>query len=344
MRGTRLACLRLLAAVLVVAALGGGCATDETVISQARSFHTQLAPAVVDETEDAVLTAYLQQVGDRVLVAAADLYKQGYVPKSSDGKDNRWMFSKEMKFHFVNSKTLNAFTTGGEHMYIYSELFVKAGNEAELAAVMAHEFAHVYARHVQQGMDRQLVATGVALGAGAAGYALADEDNREKYAAYGAGSAMLIGQFVGMGYTRKDEDEADKLGFQMYVRAGYPPEQFADFFKRMIDMGYDKAPAMLSDHPTLASRVESTKRRIGELPPDSGRWLRPPVADAARFSQLQARAKALAKTMPDDKSLEQTQELLAAMPRSCLTPAVHEDQFRAEMHVRQRMGQQVPAK
>ena len=61
-------------------------------------------------------------------------------PKSHfTDEDRDWMFSKKMEFHFVNSKTLNAFTTGGEHMYIYNELFKQCKSEDELAAVMRRQ-------------------------------------------------------------------------------------------------------------------------------------------------------------------------------------------------------------
>ena len=53
------------------------------------------------------------------------------------------------------------------------------------------------------------------------------------------------------------------------------------------------------------------------------------MADAAKFAALQGRARQLATQMPDDKSLQNTQKLLAAMPRSCLTPAILPDQKRA---------------
>src|SRR5262245_47147346 len=138
---------------------------------------------------------------------------------------------KDMKFHFVNSKTLNAFTTGGEHMYIYTALFEQCRSEDELAAVMAHEYGHVYARHVMQGTNRQLpLLVGGALLGGAAGYALAGKDNRAAGASIGAGVGAAGGQFANMGFTREDENEADKLGFYFYTRAGWDPKKFDDFF------------------------------------------------------------------------------------------------------------------
>ena len=69
-----------------------------------------------------------------------------------------------------------------------------------------------------------------------------------------------------MGFTRGDEAEADAVGFHFYYHAGWDPTQFDHFFKTMIALGYDKTPAIQSDHPTLASRVEASEKRIKELP------------------------------------------------------------------------------
>src|SRR5262245_47308983 len=118
-----------------------GCASDRSVISQANQEHNALKPAVMNDEE---LSTYLQSIGDRIIVAATEVDGQHFRPKAHREEDNAWMFGQGMKFHFVNSKTLNAFTTGGEHMYIYNELFQKCRSEDELAAVMAHEYAHVY--------------------------------------------------------------------------------------------------------------------------------------------------------------------------------------------------------
>src|SRR5262249_46340122 len=99
--------------ILLVALCGVGCATDKAVISQAAQMHQTLAPAVMNDQQ---LTNYLQQIGDRIIDSAKELDKEHFGPSSHTKEDSAWMFSNGMKFHFVNSKTLNAFTTGGEHM------------------------------------------------------------------------------------------------------------------------------------------------------------------------------------------------------------------------------------
>jgi hypothetical protein len=101
----------------------------------------------------------------------------------------------------------------------------------------------------------------------------------------------------------------------------------------MIDKGYDKGPEFLSDHPSLANRVRDAKERAAKLGPDADRFRERPVAGGAAFERLQRRAEEVGRSMPDDKTLEQTQELLQALPRSCLTPAVKEDQKEARRNL-----------
>jgi predicted Zn-dependent protease len=314
--------------------LAGGCASDRSVISQANQFHSGIEPAVM---EDEQLSSYLQSVGDRIIDAARELDQQHYGPEAHRNEDSAWMFSKDMQFHFVNSKTLNAFTTGGEHMYIYNELFQQAKSEDELAAVMAHEFAHVYGRHVQKGMNRQMYTLGAAALAGGGAYLAGGEEHGTEYAGYAASAALVGGQLFGMGFTRKDEAEADQLGFDFYVRAGWDPDKFPDFFRTMIDKGYDTESDFLSDHPTLKSRVEAAEARADELPANATEWRRKPVADEKEFEALQKRARKLGKKMPNDQSLSGAQELLAAMPRSCLTPLEPEDQKKAQARILKRV-------
>src|SRR4051812_17690549 len=328
--------LSLLAVTLLLLA-ATGCANDKKVMAVADQMHTGLEPAVMHDPE---LSAYLQKVGERIIESARELDKQGYGPeshKSDKSGENAWMFSDKMHFYFVNSKTLNAFTTGGEHMYIYNELFEQCKTEDELAAVMAHEYGHVYARHVKKGMDRQLgqnVGTGVAaVGGGIAGFLLGGLGTGISAASSTASVTKTAGKFVGMGYTRGDEDEADKIGFAFYTRAGWDPEHFADFFKHMIEAGYDKTPEMMSDPPKLAPRVANTDKRLAKLPADAAQWRSPPINDAQQFAALQLRAAQLAGSSPNDQNMQQAQTLLASFP-SCVAPTDQPAQKQARKKVK----------
>lgn len=331
-----------IAAVIVLGlscSLGGvGCATDKAVVAQANQFHTGLQKAVMD---DPALSRYIQTVGDRILEAARTLNQQGYKPKSKHDENNQWMFSERVQFHFVNSKTLNAFTTGGEHMYLYNELFQRCKTEDELAAVMCHEYGHVFGRHIHNGMNRQIATM---LGAGAvaaAGYAAGGQEHGTQYAGYGAGLGMLAGQLVNAGFSRGDEEEADKLGFDIYVRAGWDPERFGDFFRTMVEQEAKKggggAPAFMSTHPSSVSRVQAAERRAKEWEAKGKDFRRPAVAAGRQFRALQERAEEVGRRTPTDETLANAKELLAALPQSCLLPdEPHPQEVQA---ARQRMTQ-----
>ncbi len=321
---------RFTAVVTVVGLLWvvGGCAGDKQVISQASGAHGQIKPAVMTDRQ---LSAYLQQVGDRVIAAAQKATNENpdFAPSAHrKGEDTSWMF-KNIEFHLVNSETLNAFTTGGNHVYIYSSLMEKCETEDELAAVVAHEYAHIYCRHVQGGMRRQQATLAGAAAAGVAGAAVGYSQNKAEgalqYGTVGAGVGMLAGQYLGMGYTREDEAEADKYGFRFYVRAGWDPQKFGNFFQRMADMGLDTTNESMSDHPSLKSRVAWSKKAASELSPNAKSYRRAPIADAAEFSQLRKRAIAVGKQMPSDKTLASAQELLAAFS-SCVAPVDQPEQ------------------
>jgi predicted Zn-dependent protease len=316
--------LKLLIVLFIAAgftSLLGGCASDRAVVQQANEVDQTLEKAVIHDPQ---IESYFQRLGARILNGA-----KAYDPENASKSENAWMY-KDLQLHLVNSKTLNAFTTGGNHMYIYNQLFQDAKSEDELAAVMSHEYAHINRRHVQQGMNRQYALMGVAAAAGAAGYGLGGKEKGSEYAGIGAGVGGVAAQFIGMGYTRKDEAQADEYGFHFYSKAGWDPNRFGDFFQSMIDKGYDKGPDYLSDHPSLKSRLDLARQRARQLPSNADQWRRPPIASDTEFRRLQERAREIGTHTPTDESLKQVQKLLTAMPRSCLTPAIRPDQKEAE--------------
>ena len=194
---------RLLLGFLALAGLGTagvGCATDQQVISQANNVHSQLEPTVVNDPQ---LNAYVQQVGDRVVAAARQMHAEGGIKDAEP-----WMF-EDVQFHLVASPTLNAFTTGGQHVYLYSQLFEESETEDSFAAVVGHEFGHIIGRHVHESMNNQYLALGAAGAAALAGAALAEDGKRTQTAATVGGLTLAGGQIVGLSFGRNNEREAD---------------------------------------------------------------------------------------------------------------------------------------
>jgi predicted Zn-dependent protease len=326
----RPAVLRASVAAVVTSALfvAGGCASDQKTISNAVAANDQLQPAIIN---DPALSGYIQQLGNRIVASAKWYDAQGQGPSTHKKGDNAWMFSDRMKFHLVNSKTVNAFTTGGEHMYVYTALFQMCQSEDELAAVMAHEFAHVYSRHVQKGTNRKTGMEVFAYGAAGAGYLYGGSANGASYADTAQKGAASLANFAGLSFTRGDEAQADEWGFKFYAHAGWDPDHFKDFFQRMIDAGYDTTPAYASDHPTLASRVVAAKKNAADWarahPGDPMR--QPEIADAAKFAQIKQQTAALCATLPDDSQTKKAQQLLASFS-SCVAPVDQPEQAAAK--------------
>jgi predicted Zn-dependent protease len=321
--------------------LGTGCvASDKSTIQQASAFDSGLKPA---EIRDAQVNPYLQQIGNRIVMAAKQMDAQGVGPKTHFAKGDRsWMF-QDLHWELVNSKTINAFTTGGHYVYVYDALYQMCKTEDELAAVLAHEYGHIYCRHVQKGTGHREALAALALAAGGAGYAYGGSANGSQDAKAAMSLAQQGGGFLEMGFTRGDEAQADEYGFLFYTKAGWPPEHFADFFKDMIAAGYDTKSAITSDHPTLASRVEAANKRVAALDRDKVNALRQPdIATQQQFDQNKHSAIAASKGMPDDQHVLQAKNLLQALPRSCWVPYEPDDQKEAQQKIIDAAKQQQP--
>ena len=151
--------------------------------------------------EDQAVQDYVQKVGSKVA-------------KNSHLAD--WDF----KFIVVDDEAVNAFTTGGEYVYVHRGLLAHLNTEAELASVLGHELAHVTARHVARrqtkGILASVLATGAAIATGSS--AIAQLAN--------IGATAWI-----QGYGREAEMEADRLGLEYAAKSGYRPEAMQETFK-----------------------------------------------------------------------------------------------------------------
>src|SRR5882672_12870269 len=136
-------------ALLILLALVAGCGArtspgDQSLIAQADALHRAFAPAIVN---DPPLRGYLQQISARLLAAARDVAKEQSLAQSGDGND--WMFSRDVQFHVAQCGVPNAFTTGGNHVYVLVGALERCQSEDELAAAFAHAYTHTLLRHIQ---------------------------------------------------------------------------------------------------------------------------------------------------------------------------------------------------
>lgn len=161
----------------------------------------------------------------------------------------------QWRFHLVGKDIPNAFALPGGYVFVYEGLFQYARNEDQVAAVVAHEIAHVLARH---GAERMSVATATQLGAGLAGTAL----NLPPTTMQAFGIAANYG--VIMPYSRAQESEADRIGLILAAQAGYPPEAAIELWRNMMQAPGAKPPAFLSTHPSDQQRIADIQKHLPE--------------------------------------------------------------------------------
>lgn len=173
----------------------------------------------------------------------------GRIAQVADLPDPKWEFVL-----FDKPDTVNAFALPGGKVGIYSGILPITKTEAGLATVMAHEVAHVAARHgserISQGLLLQL--GGVALAQAAS--SKPETTQQIIHAAYGIGGTVG----VMLPHSRNQELEADEIGLLYMARAGYDPKEAVEFWKRFGAYNAQqgrKQVAFLSTHPLDEKRV-----------------------------------------------------------------------------------------
>ncbi len=175
---------------------------------------------------------------------------------------------KSPYFFIVKSKEINAFAGPGGYIGINTQLILTTDNESELAAVMAHEIAHVRLHHLYSMLDHQKQMRIPMLASLLASAALGALNPT---IGIGAMMASMSGfNQDNINFTRSKEKEADRIGIDMLIKAGFNPKGMATFFQKMQEnMRYyytANIPAILRTHPLDEERIAEAENRISRLP------------------------------------------------------------------------------
>ncbi len=208
---------------------------------------------------DPVITEYVNRIGQNIV-------------RNSDAQ-------VPFTFKVIDSDVVNAFSLPGGFVYINSGTILAADEEAELAGVMAHEIAHVCARHATRQMTRSQYA-GIAtipliFVGGGLGYAV--------YEASGLGLPIAF-----MSFQRGFEAEADYLGLQYDYKTGYDPQAFISFFEK-VEAQEKRKPGFMdktfASHPQTPDRIEASQKEISTILPARPEY----IVDTSEFEDVKAR-------------------------------------------------------
>ncbi len=183
----------------------------------------------------------------------------------------------------IDSDEINAFALPGGFFYVNSGLIIRAQEESELAGVMAHEIAHVAARHGTCQATKGNIAQIASIPAMIfipytwAGYAMYQ----------GLNFAIPL---TFLKFSRDAERQADFLGLQYMYKAGYDPNSYVTFFER-IQADEKRRPGTIgkafSTHPPTPERIESTQKEIARILPARQEY----VVTSSEFDSVKSRLR-----------------------------------------------------
>lgn len=175
---------------------------------------------------------------------------------SSVGRD---LPEAEWEFVLIEDNSINAFALPGGKVGVHTGLFSIVEKEDDLAFVMAHEIAHITARHANQRISAQTLFAGIGLALAAGTGDMDSGDRNLLLGLYGLGSTVG----VSLPYSRLQEREADRIGILYAARAGYDPRRAIVFMEKM-DSSAGGLHEYLSTHPAGKTRIENIEKYLDE--------------------------------------------------------------------------------
>lgn len=191
------------------------------------------------------LTAYLERVGAGIVA-------------QNDGVRRPFL---DYRFAVLAADEVNAFACPGGLILVTKGLLANTKNEEEVAAVLAHEIAHVTLRHGVAAIQQANLASAFTyLGAGTAQAALSQEDLNKLTDLFDDSVGDIVQTLVTSGYSRDAELAADRLGREFLLGAGYDPQALASVLGCMQDHG--GGGGMFATHPAPKERIDALDQPV----------------------------------------------------------------------------------
>jgi predicted Zn-dependent protease len=214
---------------------------------------------------DPVITAYVNKVGQNLV-------------RNSDAQ-------VPFTIKVIDDEHINAFALPGGFFYVNTGILLHADSESEMAGVMAHEIAHVCARHATRNATKgeimQIASIPLIMSLPGT------------WAGYGIYEGMNFAiPMTFLKFSRDAEREADYLGLQYMYKAGYDPNSFVSFFEK-VEAEEKKQPGTIpkifDTHPPTPDRIEAAQKEIATILPPRPEY----IVDTSEFDQVKLRVIAL---------------------------------------------------
>ena len=204
---------------------------------------------VITDTKESDL---VKSIGEDIASAAKIYFNYKGQPNMLN--DYNW------EYNLVNNKQVNAWCMPGGKIVFYTGIMLIAANADGIAAIMGHEVAHALADHGAQRMSLGIVQQAGGIITAEATKNQDAQKRQQIMMAYGIGSS-LGGMLP---FSRKHENEADKIGLELMTIAGYNPEEAPKLWERMKAQSKGGQPEFLSTHPSETRRITNLKSWIPE--------------------------------------------------------------------------------
>ncbi|MGI8494276.1 MAG: M48 family metallopeptidase [Pyrinomonadaceae bacterium] len=216
----------------------GGSKEKEAAIGRQLAMEVEQQVKLVD---DPVITEYVNRVGQNIV-----LHSDAKVP---------------FTIKVIDSDEVNAFALPGGYFYVNKGLLLAADNEAELAGVMAHEIAHVAARHAMENQGKAQainygMLAGIIFGGGIISSVLQN-------------AGGILGGLGMLKFSRSAEEEADRLGVQYLYASGYDPTAMSTMFEKLSSLNKKKpgkVAKLFTSHPQPVDRRDSSLALVAKFP------------------------------------------------------------------------------
>lgn len=236
--------------------------------------------SIISEQKEIAYGKEMSQQVDHQSKLVSDPVLNEYVNRVGQNLARNSDLKVPLTIKVIDDPTINAFALPGGFLYVNTGVVKSADEESQLAGVLAHEMAHVAARHWASQMTKQtllqyamipLMFTPMSIGA-----------------YYGLSAAMQGLPILFLKFSQKDEAEADYLGLQYMYKAGYDPESYVTFFGKVTEEERHmpgSVPEIFMDHPPTPDRIISCEQEIQKILPQKPQYL----VSTSEFNDMKSR-------------------------------------------------------